>query len=668
MIMNKKALVLSLSILALLGSCSEAEVSSTGSSSVEEEAVEPVGALQEVFQKMSANNFTLDYEGSFATNHNVAINQTFKYTEYAVEQDGDKGFQGIAIGADEVVFKYEIEDGKVDSGAPLLNSSSGLRYDSVFDYVCGLENVEIQYLPTETDEEGYYEYEFGNSDINDEIVLRVFMSMSSANSGLPKSVKFKVTGSVLEMVCLNQIYDFGDSGYYEDNINATVYNIGTTVNDTIKTYIDNGGTSKKSLSRKFLKVMTPYFGSENFTIEVDATAKTDQNFRMHEFFTEDALYEKNLDDVENSPIYILAQGYLNLAYIVDGKLEIDSTPVSGSDGSFYEAILGGYISSSLMDLSTSNLVGYEDDEEDTYIITDSQFVSVMGTLVYSDVYDTNYCDQVKIVVDDYDKCEFTVYMDYYNYSTGVSLGQIVASFKDCGTTVIQEVDDYLSYGVDPEEQTIDDLKTVLNACKDNNYSADIMTSGGMAKYYNTENYFYEVVYGSENNNYGLIKLEEGGQYSAGLYEFYITDGEISVTSSTDYSGSIFLPGVGTYLGASDDAGYFHLLNECIYDFDSYEISNVGSELNYWNNTTSGFAMDAMTYLTMQTTYTYIIPKGAGFVVNSDPDNMRLTFLSDYMASDGSAEGFTSVTYYDIGTTGFDVIDQWLEDYYGNASV
>ncbi len=237
MIMNKKALVLSLSILALLGSCSEAEVSSTGSSSVEEEAVEPVGALQEVFQKMSANNFTLDYEGSFATNHNVAINQTFKYTEYAVEQDGDKGFQGIAIGADEVVFKYEIEDGKVDSGAPLLNSSSGLRYDSVFDYVCGLEDIEIQYLPTETDEEGYYEYEFGNSDINDEIVLRVFMSMSSANSGLPKSVKFKVTGSVLEMVCLNQIYDFGDSGYYEDNINATVYNIGTTVYAKIKTNV-----------------------------------------------------------------------------------------------------------------------------------------------------------------------------------------------------------------------------------------------------------------------------------------------------------------------------------------------------------------------------------------------------------------------------------------------
>ena len=669
--MNKKALTLSLFTLVLLASCGGESSSESSSDPSENESssqeVEPEGALQEIFLKISENNFTLDYEGSFATNHNVPVNQTFKYTQYAVEQDGDRGFQGVAKGNDDVVFKYEMEDGKIDSGAPLLNSSSGLRYDSIYDYVCGVEDVEIQYLPTETDDDGYYEYEFGKSDANDEIVFRVFMSFSSSNSGLPKSVKFKVTGSILEMVCLNQIYDFGESGYYEDNIYATVYNIGMTENPTVKNYIDNGGTSKKALGRKFLKVMTPYFSSENFTVDIDATKKTDQNFRMTEYFTQDALYEKNLDDVENSPVYLMSQGYLNLAYIVDGKLEIDSTPQSGSDGSFYEAILGGYVSSSFLDLSTSNLVGYEDDEEDTYIITDSQFISVCGTLVYSDVYDTNYCDQVKIVINDYENLSFTIYMDYYNYSTGVSLGQIVATFSDCGSTVIKEVDDYLSLGDDPEDQTIDDLKTVLDACRNNNYSTDIMTGAGMAKYYNTEDYFYEEVYGSANNNYGLIKLDEGGKYNAGLYEFYITDGEMYVTSSTDYSNSIFFPGVGTYLGADDDAGYFHLLNECIYDFDSYEVASVGSEFDYWNNTTSGFAKDAMTYLTMQTTYTYILPKGAGFVVKNDEDDMRISFLSDYLASDGSAEGYTSVTYYDIGSTTNEIVDAWLEDYYGTSA-
>ncbi len=194
-----------------------------------------------------------------------------------------------------------------------------------------------------------------------------------------------------------------------------------------------------------------------------------------------------------------------------------------------------------------------------------------------------------------------------------------------------------------------------------------MTGAGMAKYYNTENYFYEEVYGSANNNYGLIKLEEGGAYDPGLYEFYITDGEVYVTTSTDYSNSIEFPGVGLYLGYDDDAGYFHLLDDCIYDYDSYEIASIGDDINYWNNTTSGFADLAMGYLTMQFTYSYILPKGAGFVVRNEEDNMRLTFLSNYLASDGSAEGYTSVTYYDIGSTSYEILDNWLNDYYSASS-
>ena len=73
------------------------------------------------------------------------------------------------------------------------------------------------------------------------------------------------------------------------------------------------------------------------------------------------------------------------------------------------------------------------------------------------------------------------------------------------------------------------LENVLNMFKNNNYSCDVLTSAGLAKFYNTENYFYEELYGNPNSNFGYMKVNDS------IYQFSVHNKEVILDTSKETS-------------------------------------------------------------------------------------------------------------------------------------
>ena len=115
----------------------------------------PKNEVEEIFYKLSKNNFTIDFSDSLFDLNNKVRNEKYYYTEYALQAEGDFGFSGIAQG-NELIFKYTLEDNEVVSGAPLINYSNGTRYESIFEYVYGMNNFDYRNLTFEKDDQGYY--------------------------------------------------------------------------------------------------------------------------------------------------------------------------------------------------------------------------------------------------------------------------------------------------------------------------------------------------------------------------------------------------------------------------------------------------------------------------------------------------------------------------------
>ena len=273
--MNKK-LNTFFSLVFLFNVCGcNNEVSSSISSSLNEYT--PTTELEKALYKLKDNNFSIDFYDSYYNNNNVERNSKFYYTNYSFQGEGDFGFVGVAQGKN-LIFRYTLKDNEVVPGTPLINSNTGTRYESIFDYreSYGMNNFDYSCLPTEKDSNGYYKYKFGVNEKNDKLILPIFLRLIP-ESLPPEELRIKVVKDVITFDATVLKYDFNNDGKPDekDKITAIVYDIGKTENKEIKQYLENGKTSRTPLDLKFYKFFHPYLFSNNYSVDLDATIMKD---------------------------------------------------------------------------------------------------------------------------------------------------------------------------------------------------------------------------------------------------------------------------------------------------------------------------------------------------------------------------------------------------------
>lgn len=645
--MNKLTKLTSLLLVFSLFGCNK-EVSSS-ISSISSSSFTPSNEVEKVFYKLKENNYTIDFYDSLFDLGNEERNSKYYYTNYSLEAEGDFGFSGIAQG-DDLIFKYTIEEENIVSSAPLINYNNGTRYETIFDYTYGLQDLDVEALPNELGKDGYYHYTFGESIKNDRLILPVFLRLGP-NSIPPEELKFKIVKETItfEAVILSYDFDGDDIPEGESTITSIVYDIGKTENKEIKKYLEDGKTSKDPLDLRFYKLFHPYMSTTNYTVDFDATGMN-SNFKMTEYCTENAIL-----DVRNNikTGYMINQGVVTTFNVENEKVKITGTPTD-SDYNFLTNLYGEVFNYSFLDIGYDSLIGYKDDNLDNvYYLTDSYLVYILSYISYTEVYETNYCDKVKIEIIDDSKNEFKAYFDFYNKQTGENFGTYVSHFYDLNNTVIPEVDNYLSYGENPNNQTKDNLKNVLDLFKGNNYSCDVLTSAGMAKFYNTSNYFYEELYGNPNSNFGYMKVNNS------IYQFKVVNNEIILDTSKDFatgSNPLTMPSIGDFFGDINDLGYVSTISEELYNLSNYSI-NTKYGVDYWKMDNLIVANEIYEYFTGDPNG--LLSNGNGLIVKDAGKDSKLTFFVSYVSENGEYDGYTTFTYYDLGSTSHKVIEDYL---------
>ena len=653
--MNKK-LNTFFSLVFLFNVCGcNNEVSSSISSSLNEYT--PTTELEKALYKLKDNNFSIDFYDSYYNNNNVERNSKFYYTNYSFQGEGDFGFVGVAQGKN-LIFRYTLKDNEVVPGTPLINSNTGTRYESIFDYreSYGMNNFDYSCLPTEKDSNGYYKYKFGVNEKNDKLILPIFLRLIP-ESLPPEELRIKVVKDVITFDATVLKYDFNNDGKPDekDKITAIVYDIGKTENKEIKQYLENGKTSRTPLDLKFYKFFHPYLFSNNYSVDLDATSMKDvsgnlYNFKMTEYCTENAILDIQGNANQG---YMMNQGVVSTYTVENDKVKILGTQ-QNQDGEFIQSLYGEFMSYTLSSVTYDILIGYKDDTNDNiYYLTDSYLIYILGYICYNEIYDENYCSEVKLEIINEETYEFNLYFNMFNKKANRDLGVYKAHFYNLNNTVISAVDQYYSLGDNPNTQTKDNLKNVLNLFKNHNYSMDGITDAGMAKYYNTPNYFYVEIYGNPSQNFGFIKENNS------IYEFSISKNNLVIDYSIDYASGnnpLEMVSIGSFFGSADDFGFISAIDdEVLYDINNYTIANIYGE-DYWKITDLTLANKILKYYLP---YNDIRSTGVGVVVKDAGVDSKITFLSSFVTNDGYNQGFVTYTYYDIGTTSHPIIDNYL---------
>lgn len=660
---------LSLICLSALFTC----LTACNNNNESEELAAPKGALQEIFAKLKDNNFTLSYKDRYAST-GVERTQESKYTSYSLESSGDLGFNGYAKDED-YVFPYNIVDNQIVSGVPLINYSSGIVVEEIYEYRKGFQDFDYTFLPTSYIEGDIYTYELNKNPLNDEIIVEVFLRMTYNPQVLPKEIKFQVIGDQLKVDAINQYYEIQDD---YDSVSVIVYDINKTENSLIKQYLADGKTAKQPLDKDFFRLIAPYLQTNNFKTTLDATSFKDDygrnmNFIEDQYFLENAVVYHNRSVGEEEYIYGDLQtpsvvANFTMESLDDEQLTISATPYNSEGEDFCYTLYGEYIYYMPSFMDFSNFIGYIDEEhENSYYITDTQAQYMLGYICKFEL-DTTVMTlrSLRLEVLDFEKHEFILYFDVYNSVNNTDRGVFKVTFSDVDNVDIRAIDNYLNIGEDASTQSKDELITVLNKFKNNNYSCDLLTGAGLAKAYFTNTYFYEEVYGNPSQNYGFVKEGEA------IYEFYVNyTGNaitgIDVDRNIDYASAydMTLPGCGSYYGSINDLFYISQFDECIYNYDSYQQDSILG-YNYWKNTTI-LDDSRLTLSNALLKYFYpsdtsgALPQGAGFIV-SDSENTydtRVSLLLSYSSADGSSFGGQIITFYDINGTSFPYLDNYF---------
>ena len=662
---KRSLLILGLSTLLLVG-CNTTTTSSDPAGDYNE--------LQRMFETLQDNSFTATYEMNYASSTHSST-QTVMYTDYAIESSGYLGFHSVAQG-DELIFPYTRDsEGTIISQAPVVNYYSGLRYMRIDEYQTTFNSIDIEDVVV-TYEDGYYDYDFDSNTADNNAAMISLMALMSSGSLNPTSLRFQIVGNSLVAETVGIVY----SEEARDTTTARFYNVGSTEISDIKEYLDEGGTAKEFVDDRFVAFMLPYFVSTNYSIDVDLT-NLDGSMSSPEYtkkYTDDTEFNLVGDDEREGNGYVQYQGVV-MQYTVDEEYNVDFTQAYAASSSDVATDLWGQrVGSSFLDVAPTNLTGYKDvvNGETRYHITDTQFITSITNLANCGYSDEYFLDEIVITIDDFDNHIFTVELNYYNRPSSIDLGTAYVTFYDLNNTVVRSVDRLLFTGENARSQDKAEFEEMMNLFRTNNYSEYLYGEGNydMSRYVYNEDYMYMHFNASLIGGEGYIKT------SSSTNNFTIESGDSGEEVTVEGSFNGQLPGTGMYFGANNDLAYLSSpvaytsssvdqektaqLREDLYNMDNYSVRQIG-DLSVWVNTTDSVMNWAKTYFA-NITGTRYSPFAVGFQTSKKDSNEiyydmnKVTFyLFVYDTTDGS-ELWTSFTYFNVGGSSIDVVEQYLE--------
>lgn len=652
----------------------------TGSTEVEDDA--SLNKVQKIFKEMKNNNYTVEvgyYHSDPIKPENTTekITQTVKYTDYSVESTGD--FDNFYYAQkDGVIFKYKKDkSGNITASAPYINSNTGLRYESYFDFRVGFGDFDYKDVALTDLRNGKYSYEFGKNKNNDKIIEMIVRNQSSL-SITPIQTTIEAIGNSLNFEFVAIAYDLKEGETFDITKNkalifeSKVYDIGTTENKEIKTYLDSGKSAYEPLDMRFSKLLFPYFNTHNYTVDIDGSGTTSESglkdyIGTYEFEENAYCFSYPEGDSRGKGGAMEYLGYVS-SFTFDAldKTKINILAIQkDSDAIAYESLYQQVLYS-FDALSLGAFMGYKDPEvTDRYHITDASCIYYLAAIFNLQISDHTQCKDLIIDIDDYASHKFTATFNLSDETNKVDLGVLKATFRDVNNTKITGLKRFMNKGKDPvkDNQSIDDLKSALNLFKNNNYTMDVISSDvGVIHRLFTSKYVFSYVASQPTNNYGYIKIDENT-----IYEFTVdSKNQVVVDESENYAlHGMTLPGHGQYLSDStqnDDAGGYISTFDEIYNFDKYKIDE-SRNYNYWQNISAGFGKKMLEYVSGGLNISNLVRISAGFntTIGEDPFDTRVSLSIFYARQADGLEGSTTLTFYNIGNTKFDSIDKYIEN-------
>ena len=98
------------------------------------------------------------------------------------------------------------------------------------------------------------------------------------------------------------------------------------------------------------------------------------------------------------------------------------------------------------------------------------------------------------------------------------------------------------------------------------------------------------------------------------------------------------------------------LNDGLYNLSNYTLSN-NYNIDYWKLNDLTVASDVYKYFTGNPNG--LLSNGNGLIVKDAGKDSKLTFFVSYVSNDGSYSGYTTFTYYDIGYTSNELLDNYI---------
>lgn len=691
---NKKSLLVFPFTLALiLASCeTSSSISSTPSSPVESfdsttststptSEEEHLNSLQSLLKEMRANNFSVEVGGRMydpqEISHSSFSRTIYKYNDYSVEASGDGENFNYAM-KDETLFRYTYDsNGEITASAPYLDSGTGLRYESYYDFRISFENFNYLSSGIVENSDGTYTYSYNVNSTNDLILEMMVRGQSGLGASLPKETIITVVGRTIQINWVVLTYNSSDEEFdktkhvYLEN-QAIIYDIGSTENEKIKEYLVDGG-AYDPIDMRFSKLINPYLYTHNYTIEVDGSGTTEgselQNDVGTYYFNEEGYMFEYPEDFGSE---YTAGGYLEYKGIVSSFKYEDETksriqilaPQTNSDAEVYTDFYGEF-ADSFDSLELGLFQGYKDPiDENRYHITYSEAIVYICYIFNLSISETTYTDDLIIDIIDDTTHEFRITLNLIDDSTDLSLGTMYVNFSGLNNTTIPGLSRLLNEGDDPTSQTSEEFQAVMDQFKNHNYTMDVASDIGIANRMFTDRYVFNYLPSQPSSSYGYIQISE-----TEIYEFTIDYENNTVLvdegAGNYYDNGMRIPGHGTTLGTgssgSTDAGGYVSTFDAIFDYTKYSRNSLYN-FPFWQNTSANFSSTMLTYIAAGASTSNLIARGAGFTVSNSDDayDRRVSLHVFYITNDGSQSGYTTWTYYNIGNTGYEIIDNYLD--------
>ena len=155
-------------------------------------------------------------------------------------------------------------------------------------------------------------------------------------------------------------------------------------------------------------------------------------------------------------------------------------------------------------------------------------------------------------------------------------------------------------------------------------------------------------------------LSNTNLYVSSIFLSNADNASVTLDTSKDFatgSNPLTMPSIGDFFGDINDLGYVSTISEELYNLSNYSI-NTKYGVDYWKMDNLIVANEIYEYFTGDPKG--LLSNGNGLIVKDAGKDSKLTFFVSYVSENGEYDGYTTFTYYDLGSTSHKVIEDYLK--------